>query len=69
MRWPTPSKLADGRLITVAKDYKGNVPGAAFLHTAHMPACKYFRVAIGPEFNAAHWNHLHLDRGVLERCK
>ena len=62
-------KLADGRLITVAKDYKGNAPGAAFLHTAHMRACKYFRVAIGPEFNAAHWNHLHLDRGVLERCK
>jgi hypothetical protein len=34
-----------------------------------MRACKYFRVAIGPEFNAAHWNHLHLDRGVFERCK
>lgn len=62
-------KLADGRVITVAKDYKGNGTEAAFLHAAHMRACKYFRVAIGPEFNAAHWNHLHLDRGVFERCK
>ena len=61
-------KLADGRVITVAKNYKGNAPEAAFLHAAHMRACKYFRVAIGPEFNAAHWNHLHLDRGVFERC-
>jgi len=62
-------RLADGRVITVAKDYKGSGPEAAFLHAAHMRACKYFRVAIGPEFNAAHWNHLHLDRGAFMRCK
>jgi len=62
-------KLADGRKITVAKDYKGTGPEAAFLHAAHMAACKYFRVAIGPNFNAAHWNHIHLDRGVFMGCK
>jgi hypothetical protein len=62
-------KLADGRVITVAKDYKGSGPEAAFLRAAHMRACKYFRVAIGPEFNAAHWNHIHLDRGVFWACK
>lgn len=61
-------KLADGRIITVAKDYKGTGPEGAFLREVHMRACRYFRVAIGPEFNAAHWNHLHLDRGVFERC-
>jgi hypothetical protein len=62
-------KLADGRVITVAKDYKGTGPEAAFLHAAHMAACKYFRVAIGPNFNATHWNHIHLDRGVFIGCK
>jgi hypothetical protein len=62
-------KLADGRVITVAKDYKGGGPEAAFLRAAHMRACKYFRVAVGPEFNAAHWNHLHLDRGTFPGCK
>jgi hypothetical protein len=62
-------RLADGRVITVAKGYKGSGPEAAFLRAAHMRACKYFRVAIGPEFNAAHWNHLHLDRGPFRRCK
>ena len=34
-----------------------------------MRACRYFRVAIGPEFNEAHWNHLHFDRGIFARCK
>lgn len=62
-------KLADGRVITVAKSYKGSGPEAAFLHAAHERACKYFRVAIGPNFNAAHWNHIHLDRGVFVGCK
>lgn len=62
-------RLANGRTITVAKDYKGSGPEAAFLRAAHMRACKYFRVAIGPEFNPAHWNHLHLDRGPFRRCK
>ncbi len=62
-------KLADGRVITVAKDYKGSGPEAAFLHAVHMRACRYFRVAIGPEFNPAHWNHLHLDRGAFVRCR
>jgi hypothetical protein len=62
-------RLADGRHISVAKDYKGKGPEAGFLREAHMRACGYFRVAIGPYFNAAHWNHLHLDRGILTRCK
>jgi hypothetical protein len=26
-------------------------------------------VAIGPEFNAAHRDHLHFDRGIFTRCK
>jgi hypothetical protein len=34
-----------------------------------MAAFKYFRVAIGPNFNAAHWNHIHLDRGVFIGCR
>jgi hypothetical protein len=62
-------RLADGRHISVAKDYKGTDQEAAFLHAVHERACGYFRVAIGPNFNEAHWNHLHLDRGIFTRCK
>ncbi len=62
-------RLANGRMITIAKDYKGSGPEAAFLHAVHKAACRYFRVAIGPDFNAAHWNHIHLDRGVFIGCR
>ena len=47
----------------------GEGPEARFLRAAHGRACRYFRVAIGPEFNAAHWNHIHLDRGVFMGCR
>jgi hypothetical protein len=26
-------------------------------------------VALGPEYNAAHKNHFHVDRGAFSRCK
>lgn len=62
-------KLANGRQMTIARDYKADTPEGRFLREAHMRACPYFRVAIGPEFNEVHWNHLHLDRGTFVRCR
>lgn len=32
-----------------------------FLHAAHAAACRIFGTALGPEANAAHRNHLHVD--------
>jgi hypothetical protein len=62
-------RLENGKQISVTRDYKGTGPEGRFLREAHMRACRYFRVAIGPAFNEAHWNHLHLDRGILTRCR
>ena len=62
-------RLENGKQISVGSDYKSNTPEGQFLRDAHMLACRYFRVAIGPEFNAAHHDHLHLDRGILVRCQ
>ena len=62
-------RLADGRKISVTRDYRADTPEGRFLREAHMRACRYFRVALGPEFNAAHHDHLHLDRGMLSSCK
>lgn len=61
--------FADGRRLSVAQDYKGDGKEAQFLREAHARACRYFRVAIGPDFNPAHWNHFHYDRGILRTCK
>ncbi|MFT3731400.1 MAG: extensin family protein [Hyphomicrobium sp.] len=33
----------------------------AFLHEAHEAACKIFGTTLGPEANAAHRNHFHVD--------
>ena len=61
--------LADGRQISVVRHWSGSGPEARFLREIHAAACRYFRVAIGPEFNALHRDHFHYDRGFLSRCK
>ncbi len=61
--------LANGRRISVLRDWSGSGPEARFLHEIHARACRYFRVAIGPEYNALHRDHFHYDRGLFSRCK
>jgi hypothetical protein len=62
-------RLENGKQMSVKGDYKADTPEGQFLREAHRRACYYFRVAIGPEFNKAHHDHLHFDRGTLVRCK
>ncbi|WP_083528735.1 extensin family protein [Hyphomicrobium sp. CS1BSMeth3] len=61
--------LASGRQISVVRHWSGSGAEARFLREIHSAACRYFRVAIGPEFNALHRDHFHYDRGFLSRCK
>jgi hypothetical protein len=61
--------LADGRTIRVLRHWPGSGPEARFLREIHARACRYFRVAIGPEYNALHRDHFHYDRGLFSRCK
>lgn len=61
--------LADGRQVSVARHWTGDGAEARFLHAVHARACRYFRVAVGPDYNAAHANHFHYDRGVFSTCR
>jgi hypothetical protein len=67
--------LSDGRTISVAKFWKvtkslsGESTESKFLHQVHDAACHYFRVTLGPDYNAAHANHFHLDRGAYRTCR
>jgi|CXWK01.1.fsa_nt_gi hypothetical protein len=61
--------LADGRRISIRKDWTGSGPEAQFLRDIHHGACRTFRVALGPDFNAAHHDHFHFDRGYFRSCK
>ena len=42
---------------------------AEFLHAAHTAACKIFGTTLGPEANAAHRNHLHVDMAPRKASK
>jgi len=61
--------LSDGRTISVARNWRKPEAESRFLREAHRRACRYFRVALGPDFNPAHRDHLHLDRGPLWTCR
>jgi len=62
-------KLTGGERISVQKDWRGKGKKAEFLRAVHSGACSYYRVALGPNFNAAHKDHFHFDRGILWTCK
>ena len=62
-------RLADGRRIRVAADWGRETPSGRFLAAIQKGGCRYFRVAIGPNYNAAHHDHFHLDRGRWRACR
>ncbi len=55
-------RLTDGTRITVARDWKGDNPKAAFLRDVRDGACQLFATTLSPDYNAAHADHLHLDQ-------
>lgn len=61
--------LEDGRRISVAANWRGDEPRAAFLRRIHDEACGFFDGVLGPDYNAAHADHLHLDRGPFRLCR
>ncbi len=61
--------LADGRRIRVRGGWDGESAEAQFLHAVHRGACRWFDTVLGPDYNAAHADHLHLDRGRYGVCR
>ncbi|RYF37384.1 MAG: extensin, partial [Comamonadaceae bacterium] len=60
---------ADGRRIGVLRDWSRPGPEADFLRKVHAGACRFFDGVLGPEYNAAHRDHLHLDGGAWRACR
>ncbi len=60
--------LADGRRISVAGDWSNGSPQEReFLRIVHRSACKRFGTVLGPQYNAAHRDHFHLEKGAGAR--
>lgn len=62
-------RIDTGRHVTVLKDYRD--PGAAgqFLHRIEKGACAIFGSTLGPDYNALHRDHFHLDMAPWSVCR
>jgi len=62
--------LADGRRISVLGDWSGGTPQERrFLSIVHQSACKRFGTVLGPAYNTAHRDHLHLEMSGTSFCR
>lgn len=61
--------LADGRRISLENGWDGNARERAFLQALHSSACRRFGTVLGPDYNAAHYNHFHFDMAGNGYCR
>ncbi len=61
--------LADGRRISLENGWNGNAKERAFLQALHSSACRRFGTVLGPDYNAAHYNHFHFDMSGNGFCR
>ncbi len=61
--------LRSGRRITISRDWSSDAAQGAFLHQLHDGGCRWFNGALGPEYNAAHRDHFHLETGGWRLCR
>jgi hypothetical protein len=53
--------FADGRKIMVKDGWHGSPEEQGFLHDVQLYACETFTTVLAPGYNAAHYNHIHVD--------
>jgi hypothetical protein len=61
--------LADGRHITLQGGWTGQSDERNFLRAVRAGGCKHFQTVLSPDYNAAHYNHLHFDMGRGPFCR
>jgi len=61
--------LRGGQRVTVARHWQGEDERAEFLQAVNRGACRFFDGVLGPHYNIAHADHLHLDRGPYRVCR
>jgi len=62
-------RTASGQNISVLNDFRDEGAKGRFLRRVRDGACPWFRAVLSPDYNAAHRDHLHLDRGRFEACR
>lgn len=54
-------ELADGRTISIAKGWKGDLREQEFLREVFVGSCRTFATVLGPGADPYHYDHFHLD--------
>lgn len=62
-------RLADGRVLTLSRDWSDEGPAGRFLRGVRDGACGLFAGVLSPDWNRAHADHFHFDMGRLEICR
>ena len=60
--------LDDGEVVSVLEHWGDPGPAGAFLREVARDACGVFSAVLGPSYNEAHRDHLHLDLGPYDIC-
>jgi len=53
--------FSDGRRDMVVAGWHGTPAEQGFLRDVHLAACDHFSTVLAPGYNAAHYNHIHVD--------
>lgn len=62
-------RLADGRSISLSGHWRSEGDEARFLRALRDAACEHFQGVLGPDYNAAHHDHFHLEVGGFGMCR
>lgn len=62
-------RFADGRRATVAADFRADSDEGHFVQAARNSACRVFGTVLGPDYNAGHRDHLHLEGSGYRLCR
>ena len=62
-------RLSDGRTLRLTADWDGDGPEAMFLRAARDGACRWFGTTLGPDYNALHADHFHLQARGRGLCR
>ncbi len=61
--------LTDGTRIRLLKDWDDDDTKAQFLREVRDTSCDWFGTTLGPDYNAAHADHFHLQNKGWETCR
>ena len=62
-------RTASGRRVSVLRDFADPGPKGRFLRRTRDGACHWFSAVLSPDYNGAHRDHFHLDRGRYRACR